>query len=189
MALLSLASYAQNVDRDRINLKTGKTIKCTISAIDSVSMNLLYSVMGVPDKVYIKEIASYTWNGKVNAGLPKRVNEVNAITNDQPFHNDVSAGPLLMKFASQAQTGIVIMIVGTAVTNSAWLLKADASDPDKHLRNQKTLVYAGLGITAAGLIVHLVSYSQARKAGELLKIKDNLAVGIGDNGLGLVLKL
>lgn len=189
MALLSTATFAQTVEKDRINLKTGRTIKCTISNIDTVSMNILYSVMGQQDKVSIKEIASYTWNGEVNAGLPKKINnKVYAVNSDQPKQGNVNTGPLFIKFANQSQTGLGLMIAGNVISISSIFIKNE-KDRIKETNMRNVVNAIGIGVSLTGTIVFIASFSNMRKAGEIVKIKDNLALGVCGDGIGITLKL
>ena len=186
--ITSLGAYSQ-VTKDVINLKDGKTIKCTITAIDTLSRTISYrtleSVLAIP----LNKVASYTWNGIVNAGLPtKKAVSLPIEILPQEQSNVQDAGSMIVKFSDQAQTGLGLMIAGNVISITSVFIKNE-SDLAKETNTRNLINAVGVGVSLVGTIVFISSFNQSRKAGQLLKIKDNIALGIGDNGIGFTVKL
>jgi len=181
MALLSVSALSQTTNDDRINLKSGKVIKCNIISIDSVQMSINYYVSGQRSSVPLSQVASYSWDGVINAKYPSSVKTEQSkpeyITS--PIEDKNSAGQQLIKFANNAQTGLTLEIIGSVVTSASIL--------SNNAKTQKIMIASGITLSTIGFIVHIASYSKARKAGELLQIKENMALKISDTGLGLAL--
>lgn len=83
LALQCTLLSAQTTEKDRIHLKTGKTIKCTIGVLDSLQMTLHYSILGQSSVIPLSQVASYEWDDVINAKYP-----VNKPSTPSIYNND-----------------------------------------------------------------------------------------------------
>jgi hypothetical protein len=183
--LISNITFAQKA-KDIINLKTGESIKCIIQKVDTVDYSLTYidAVLNVQKVISLDYVGSYSIDGVINAGLPIVKSKVIIPISASPItqkkiNND--AGAQLVKFANQAQTGIVMMIAGSIITSASML--TDNSE------TQKVLVYSGLAVSTVGLIINMASYANARKAGKIMQLSQDLSMHATQDGIGLAMRI
>lgn len=193
LLLLAGLSLAAQTNYDEIRLRNGEIIKCNISEVNLDTYTIFYSNLktGGESAVSLNEVGSYVWDGEINKGLPKPVLMKKQSVLDEPDiyagdHNLHEAGVQLTKFADLAQAGIVSSLVGSAfVAASFTIFSEDQLDPDKFKQERKLTSIGGYVLIGAGFIMHAASYSNARKAGEKLKLSRNIALNSNTDGIGL----
>lgn len=197
LVVVLFAGFA-SAQKDVINLKDGTVIKCKIVSVDTLSKSISYLSKDLNEKfsIELSKVGSYEMDGEINKGMPvkEKPAPVAPLTEDQlysqPDARNKAAGLNFIKFADQAQTGIFMMMVGTAISTLPWILSSDdTSDASATENKQKTVAYIGMGVSLIGFIVHISSFSKARKAGEIMQINENLSVNVTDCGLGLVIPI
>lgn len=187
-----IAAFGQD---DSISLKTGTNINhCHIVGIDTVNLVLVYQEYGsgIEKKVPFGDLASYSWGGIINAGIPR-------ITVTMPKNGDYSEiiyeggpGTELVSFADNAQTGLGIMVAGTLISSSSVFIKYAGTNADlikKRDNIKNTLIVVGAATSLVGYIVFIFSFNNARNAGNLLKENSKAKISMTENGVGLVIPI
>lgn len=194
LLLLAGLSLAAQTNYDEIRLRNGEIIKCKILEINLDTYTIFYSNLktGGESAVSLNEVGSYVWDGEINKGLPKPglMKKEKLGIYDNAFysgdHNLIEAGNELIKFADISHGAIALSIVGNSLLLTSFLFEInDQLDTDKFNRQQRSIRIAGFSIIGAGLIMHIVSYSRARKAGQKLKLSRNIALNTNADGVGL----
>lgn len=205
IALLSSQAMAQILN-NRINLKTGEIIKCSVITIDTLNQSLNYTVTktGIHGVVLITDVGSYYINGRLNPYIPGKENNPNEemeamkqaiITNTTISDDQLNAsGRQLVKFADNAQLGMAFILAGSIVTTLPWFIKQpdeNASPDDIETFNNKQMVISaiGLGVSTLGMIVFITSFNNARNAGEIMTLSDKLSLNVNGNGIGMAFKI
>ncbi len=169
-----------------IYLRTGEQIRCSFIELDSINNQLNFKAArsNVLRSVAMSEVGSYIINGVVNAGIKSIVLPPSKAPAFKPLSASCSeAGQQLIKFADNAQAGIGLLIAGSIITlSSALVVKSDystnLSGAEKDQKISRTLLATGSAVSALGFIIHLSSYSNARKAGQILLNSTQDGVGV-----------
>lgn len=203
IAMLSSHAMAQILN-NRINLKTGEVIKCSVIIIDTLNQSLNYTVSktGMHGVVAIKDVGSYYLNGRLNPYTPgkektekEKFEEIKqAIVTNPSISNDQfnATGRQLIKFADNAQLGMGLVLVGSCISTVPWFLKYDGKteeDLEKYNNKQMTIAGIGLGVSTIGMIVFIVSFNNARNAGEIMTLSDKLSLNVNGDGVGMAFKI
>jgi hypothetical protein len=187
-ALIALFLGAKAQSNDFITLRTGKIFECKITSIDTTNKTLTCSNLegesiGI---VPFSKIIRYNIDG---VNYPISDDNVSLAFDSRILTNKYKTGGDLIKFANQAQTGIGLMLVGTLISTSAFLIntnKDTQEEVDKAQSNQNIMIYTGLAVSTVGFIVHLASFKNARNAGKLMQLSDEVSLNVTDYGVGLV---
>lgn len=188
--------FAQNTNstfKDSINLKSGELIYCKIDKVDSTTNTITFhnNKVNAYQEVAFIDIISFTKiQPESGVVVSESVIPIGSVTqlNQQYVNRSVNntAGDQLIKFANQAQTGIVLMLFGSIITTGSFFI--EPKDDGKNTAGN-TVAVLGMGLSLTGYIIHTVSYSRARNAGELMKLSNSVSLNSTQEGVGLTVKI
>ena len=194
--MIALSAEFASAQMDVINLRDGTVIKCKIVSVDTVSKSITYMDKYLVKKTTIElsKVGSYELDGEVNKGMPQKTPVVaekkTDVEIDLTNSSTGKAGLHLMKFADQAQTGILLTMAGSLVSILPYTMTNDnPEDYKKFEKKQRNVAIIGVGISLVGFVVYLTSFSQARKAGEIMRISDSFSFNVTDSGVGLAVPI
>jgi len=194
--MIALSAEFASAQMDVINLRDGTVIKCKIVSVDTVSKSITYMDKYLVKKTTIElsKVGSYELDGEVNKGMPQKTPVVaekkTDVEIDLTNSSTGKAGLHLMKFADQAQTGILLTMAGSLVSILPYTMTNDnPEDYKKFEKKQRNVAIIGVGISLVGFVVYLTSFSHARKAGEIMRISDGFSFNITDSGVGLAVPI
>lgn len=193
--LAGVSSAIAQTAPDTIITHKQERIPCKILDLDAKTQAIIYALPDNEKAYFIPftDVYQYYWDGelilavgRISKSDSKRRkgydDDLYATGSPEPARTPLvyasketyqqQAGDELVKFADMAQLGIGMQI-------GAGLLIGLSATMDAEAKGKDGLIYAGAGIGFVGFIIQTVSYSNARKAGRLLRISTS------QDGIGL----
>jgi hypothetical protein len=188
----SMSVYSQKLN-DEIVLKSGGKLKCHIIEVDTVANTIKYIVskMDGPKQIELENVKTYTRNNTTSKGKAITGFLENSIrTNIQDKYQKIdeeekTAGQHLKTFATTAQIGLGISLIGAGLAALPSALPTENRDPLLLEQRNNQLRTAGIIVSAVGFITLFVSFDSARRAGKLIKQNNSAYLGVSNDGLTL----
>jgi hypothetical protein len=202
VSLLFVSGLFAQKANDFIIYKSGRIVKCKILNVDSVDNNIKYQLSKSSpirkvsmDKIlafHIYKSEANDGSNKINQGQTENTPNVGEIRLTDNQELDL-AGCQLTKIANLEQTGTSLVIMGAVISVGSLLMngKYGMSEVEKKSKENLRLTFTGIGlaVSAIGIIVQVVGYSNARNAGKLLQLNDRVSLNATQDGIGITMRI
>ncbi|MBK6346575.1 MAG: hypothetical protein IPN08_10245 [Bacteroidales bacterium] len=183
------------VAMDTIITNSKVKIPCKIIELNGKFQSIIYTTPGNEEVsiISIGHVYQYFWNGGLylaDSYIPKHIGSYSRrLTPSQSGLVNPSASPFeeigneLVNFATLAQIGLALEGLSMVIISLPNMMK------DKEIKKPENFIYAGVGVGFVGFIFHVISFSNARKAGNLLKFNDRLSIKSSTEGVGIAVPI